>query len=31
VMMLVRLLSLVLRVRGTAWSRTGAGLVTDPG
>jgi putative MATE family efflux protein len=30
-MMLVRLLSLVLRVRGTAWSRTGAGLVTDPG
>jgi putative MATE family efflux protein len=31
VMMLVRLLSLVLRVRGAAWSRTGAGLVTDPG
>jgi putative MATE family efflux protein len=29
VMMLVRLLSLVLRVRGAAWSRTGAGLVTD--
>jgi putative MATE family efflux protein len=28
-MMLVRLLSLVLRVRGAAWSRTGAGLVTD--
>jgi putative MATE family efflux protein len=31
VMMVVRLLSLVLRVRGSAWSRTGAGLVTDPG
>jgi putative MATE family efflux protein len=30
-MMVVRLLSLVLRVRGTAWSRTGTGLVTDPG
>jgi putative MATE family efflux protein len=29
-MMVVRLLSLVLRVRGTAWSRIGGGLVTDP-
>jgi putative MATE family efflux protein len=29
VMMLVRLVSLVIRVRGAAWSRTGAGLVTD--
>jgi putative MATE family efflux protein len=30
-MMVVRLVSLVVRVRGGAWSRTGAGLVTDPG
>jgi putative MATE family efflux protein len=30
-MMVVRLVSLMLRVRGSAWSRTGAGLVTDPG
>jgi putative MATE family efflux protein len=30
-MMAVRLVSLLLRVRGAAWSRTGAGLVTDPG
>jgi Na+-driven multidrug efflux pump len=29
-MMLVRLVSLVVRVRGTAWARTGTGLVTDP-
>ncbi|MFA9432669.1 MATE family efflux transporter [Egicoccus sp. AB-alg2] len=29
-MMLVRLVSLVVRVRGTAWTRTGAGLVVDP-
>ena len=29
-MMVVRLVSLVLRVRGAAWSRTGSGLVTDP-
>jgi putative MATE family efflux protein len=28
-MMVVRLVSLVLRVGGSAWSRTGAGLVTD--
>jgi putative MATE family efflux protein len=28
-MMLVRLLSLVVRVRGSAWTRAGAGLVTD--
>ncbi len=29
-MMLVRLVSLVLRVRGRRWSRTGTGLVIDP-
>ena len=29
-MMVVRLGSLVWRVRGRAWTRTGAGLVTDP-
>ncbi|HSK25042.1 MAG TPA: MATE family efflux transporter [Egicoccus sp.] len=29
-MMLVRLLSLVLRVRGSAWTRTGADLVVEP-
>ncbi|GGI05625.1 MATE family efflux transporter [Egicoccus halophilus] len=29
-MMLVRLVSLVARVRGTAWTRTGAGLVVEP-
>jgi putative MATE family efflux protein len=29
-MMVVRLMSLLARVRGAAWSRTGAGLVTDP-
>jgi Na+-driven multidrug efflux pump len=29
-MMVVRLVSLLVRVRGAAWSRTGAGLVTDP-
>jgi putative MATE family efflux protein len=29
-MMLVRLVSLVLRVRGSAWTRTGAGLVAEP-
>jgi putative MATE family efflux protein len=28
-MMLVRLISLVVRVRGSAWTRSGAGLVTD--
>jgi putative MATE family efflux protein len=28
-MMLVRLVSLVVRVRGSAWTRSGAGLVTD--
>ena len=28
-MMLVRLVSLVVRVRGDAWARTGTGLVTD--
>ncbi len=29
-MMLVRLVSLLWRLRGHAWTRTGAGLVTDP-
>ena len=29
-MMAVRLVSLLLRVRGSAWSRTGMGLVVDP-
>jgi putative MATE family efflux protein len=29
-MMLVRLVSLLLRVRGRAWARTGSGLLTDP-
>jgi hypothetical protein len=28
-MMVVRLASLVLRVRGDGWARTGSGLVTD--
>jgi putative MATE family efflux protein len=30
-MMLVRLASLLVRVRGSAWARTGHGLVTEPG
>jgi putative MATE family efflux protein len=30
-MMLVRLVSLLLRLRGGGWARTGSGLVTDPG
>jgi hypothetical protein len=30
-MMLVRLVSLAVRVRGTAWMRTGSDLVTGPG
>jgi putative MATE family efflux protein len=29
-MMLIRLVSLAIRVRGGAWARTGTGLVTDP-
>jgi hypothetical protein len=30
-MMLVRLASLLVRVRGSAWARTGHGVVTEPG